>query len=325
MQEIYRQGIFDCRFIQGSKYFVETIMNRKIKFVSKWVYFFCVWVLVATAVSCQSNRIHSKPVSLQLSNATNGTTFNKDNVGKEISIDGLYYGTEEINGFQFAIVFRLEKNGGFLYESSNFLQIFELEVKTPNLIKFKLGRKPDDLVQIFEGDFDSEHITGKFRTFSTDVGNRNDNRKEGIHDSNSDRKKDFRDSDAEREQVRFQKLEISPSPFGCGGLYSNKEYIEESGDVYGDEMLLIPTSRNVFGAFSYDGGEISYSFITSIQDNTFEFEITTSGVKRKFSGTCSQNKVKISYVSEGADIKAEPRVLLKNRELNDFLTELPKS
>ncbi len=296
-----------------------------IGFVSHWFYFFCVCLFVATAISCQSKLTSLKHETLQLSKETNGTPVNDYIVGQDLNIDGLYYGTEENDGYKSAIVFRLNKKGGYLYQEHAISRIFGLEVKTPNLIKFQIGWKPDDIDRVFDGDFDSEHITGKFRFLSKDGGNQNDNRDELIGNINSNIVSNRKPTDrAESERIRFQRLDILPSP-GCqGGLYSNREFNKESGDMIGAEVLLIPTSGKLFGVYTSGNGDVSYAFETQIKDNKFEFEITRKEQKPKFLGVCSQNKINISYVGDGVDIREKPLALLKRQELSDFFIKEPR-
>ncbi len=73
------------------------------------------------------------------------------------------------------------------------------------------------------------------------------------------------------------------------GLFSNMHWVEEAGDVYGYEVLIVSTGDRYFATFQEAQGMPGPPVVVSVRvsGTTIEFEVPNSDGPRTFRGTVS--------------------------------------
>lgn len=85
-------------------------------------------------------------------------------------------------------------------------------------------------------------------------------------------------------------VSLSASPkIRVTGLFSNMHWVEEAGDVYGYEVLIVSTGEAYFATFQEAQGHPDRPVVVSVRVSgaEIEFEVPDSGGGRKFQGIVS--------------------------------------
>ncbi len=84
-------------------------------------------------------------------------------------------------------------------------------------------------------------------------------------------------------------IAASPAKPRVTGLFSNMHWVEEAGDVYGYEVLIVSTGDAYFATFQEAQGRPDRPVVVSVcvSGTSIEFEIPDSDGPRKFRGTVS--------------------------------------
>ena len=224
-------------------------------------------------------------------------------------LDGLYFVSEDDGGLQHPWLFRLSKGKGILYDDLKYLAMRKLEINPSTLtINFET-EEFDNIIYRFRGQFtcDRKGVKGYFHSIYVDD------------------KGEFSNNPTKYE-LSLDRIDTSSTDDGLSGFYSSVEYNEESGDLNGAELIVIPRNKKFFGIFtSYADGTKSHLVKLRQKGQKMEFktlhENTSETYSQKFSVEVLRNKLKISYVGDNVSADARPHLLPKRQSLTDFLTK----
>ena len=127
--------------------------------------------------------------------------------------------------------------------------------------------------------------------------------------------------------VRFLRLEdrgveeASRTPFY--GTYSNIRYGQDSGDMVGSELLLVPTARGATGIFtSYEDGFFMLAMTeTRVTIDQIQFDLETGDSKHHCVGTFSRSNLKLKCNGAAVRSNANPVSLSKKKSLSAVLAK----
>lgn len=268
----------------------------------KYFYFSCLILVIWACRATPSVR-----PELDLTNVTlqkDVTVDRNDNTSADQNIEGLYFGVSDNQLGQRAWLLRLEKGKGILYMPPGNLIISRVEVSSTKHINFQSNAGLGDVAYNFIGQVVSNTIQGEFQ-FSP-AGLSNEKRVTA--------------------EVLLQRIDASSlNDKNVSGLYSNVQYVEEGGDLVGDDLILIPYDEKLIGIFtSYENEMTPYAVDILQQGNKIRFNMNTENGEQSFQGLTSSKEVKLWHNDTTANSETELIILFKKQKLSDVLTKADK-
>lgn len=208
-------------------------------------------------------------------------------------LKGLYFGTSESSGEVRAWLIHLDSRSGKgkLYMPPENLELTLVEVSPTGHVTFRSGVGFGDLVYRFNGRLSSDVLEGEIRISRA---------RPGSNETVGSVPVSLRRLAQPTEAARASHL---------GGVYSNVEYIEEGGDLVGDELILIPTDTELVGIFSsYENEMLPYATIDlKLPASTIKFKTRTAAGEESYEGVVSPDStVILKRTDANADPDAEP-------------------
>ncbi len=235
-----------------------------------------------------SGKIPLENTSANTSGSTHQISHNLTNV-----ISGLYFGSFESEYGNLAWLLEFKNGHAKLYVPPNNLDIRNLELKPEGSISFETEKGLGDLHYKFSGQIINDSLEGTIDLFS------------------------LRPFKANVTLRRIDTNRLKQPEFY--GLFSNVEYIEESGDLVGDELIILPISNDLFGIYtSYENGMISYATKIKRDGNSIKLNIQTEDGVLSFSGFLSLGELRLVLITEESESTQTEIVLPKRREVNNL-------
>jgi hypothetical protein len=219
------------------------------------------------------------------------------------TLDGFYLGTSKDRFGQRAwfLQFESRKQANYLYKPPGLRKLIAITLDQSSNLSFRSEGGP--VIYSFSGQVKPDGIEGTFqvtRDSSENLGEVN---------------------------VSLQKIELQKRgrDMGAGiyGMYSNEEYNEDSGDLTGADLILIPNSNQLLGIFTdYENGMIPYTILNpKYSGGKIEFEIDRPSGKEHYSGPLSTERVILRRDDSQANPEARSRTLTKKGPLERIFTE----
>ncbi len=267
-------------------------------------YFYFSWLML-TICACHATptvRLNSGTTNTDIQR--NVTIYSNNNISANLNIEGLYFGVSDNQLGRRAWLLRLKKGEGILYMPPNNLAIPQVEISPTGHINFQSNVGLGNVTYSFRGQFTSNTIQGEFRLSSV-------------------RPSSEKTSSAE---VALQRIDLSSlNKKNVAGLYSNVQYVEEGGDLVGEDLILIPYQEELIGIFtSYENEMIPYAVNIKQSKNKIKFNIKTDDGEQNFQGLISARSIKLWRNDMKADPEAEPMILPRKQLLSDILTKASK-
>ena len=212
-----------------------------------------------------------------------------------------YFGVTNSGSERRAWLVKLGAKGGVLYMPPGNLRIRHPSISGAGNVSFETEPGLGGVSYRFAGRFEQEKILGEFRTSSAEP---NVGSSTGV-------------------AVTLERMPITTARNALSGFYSNVQFVEEAGDLVGQEVILISAGNQLVGVFtSYESEIIPFSFYPKQVGKKVEFEIITASGTEQFKGFISPKKIQIRRTDADADPKSEPMILPRKKGLDDFLMSL---
>jgi hypothetical protein len=192
-----------------------------------------------------------------------------------------------------------KRSSSVLYLPPELLSITKLNLTSSGQLTFQTTGTAGEITYSFSGQVSSDDIRGKFLT---------------------ERKGRTVSEKLNEAEVVLQKIDLeNVAKHPIAGLYSNMRYHEESGDVVGAMLILIPREKGIIGTFTpYDGSLTPYAIYNvqySDKNKRLVFEIEKQGGKEPYSGAVSAGSVRIKLSDSKAFPNATTLILPKRKSL----------
>lgn len=279
---------------------IEPLVAGLSKGGSKMKYFFYGWVILISCACYTTQTMSHNSNITDIDLQQNTSISNDDKSSTNSSLEGLYFGVSNNELGQRAWLIRITKNKGILYMPPNNLEIPKLEITSAGSINFQSDVGLGGKSYSFNGQIISKSIQGEFDLLS------------GSHS----------DGKTTKFKTALQKIDLS-SLNDMYGLYSNVQYVEEGGDLVGEDLILIPSNKKMSGVFtSYENEMIPYAIDVKQQGNKMKFNINTRNGEQNFQGLISSEKFNFWRNNVNDDPETKPVTLIKKQQLSDFLVKV---
>lgn len=260
-------------------------------------------ILVTIVVAVGVTRV----IQQQLTSILSKQTISNDSSQKKSPpvvqyLEGFYFGISDSRPERQAWFLYLDtKSGtGSCYDSPN-LEVSHVELSPSGRITFQLNLLEKEYLYVFEGKVASNGFDGQLHLLRL-----TDTSHEELHCHNISFQK--LDSDDWRENKTGQ----------MSGLYSNVYLHEETGDLLGEELLLIPTREEMLGIYVlYEGRAGNSQAIRNAQlfGHKIRFKVIQSdGKEQSYERLLSNQK---------SSQKLNESVLHRRRNLFELMTPTP--
>lgn len=261
-------------------------------------YFFYVCILLIGSCASYTTQTISHNSDITVIDLQQNTIINNDDLtSAALNIEGLYFGVSNNNSGQRAWLLRLKKGRGVLYMPPNNLEIPKVEITSIGGIIFQSDVGLGGKFYSFKGQINSSSIDGEFSL---------------LFDSDLDGK-------TAKFKTTLQKIE-TPSLKDIYGLYSNVRFVEEGGDLIGEDLILIPYNKKISGVFtSYENEMIPFPIIFKGREDKIKFSIKTRNGEQSFQGLISSERFNFWRINVNGNAETNPITLTKKQQLSDFL------
>ncbi len=267
-----------------------------------WVWCCHLFLLILFGLSCQSKS--TERIDFDSNNEKRATKYNEVNTVRAESVEnanGLYYGKSNDSN-QYAEIIRLTDNNGAHYKPLGNVKISDVRIGDAKDISFVEGTEFGEYYNGFKGILLPDGMRGWF--LSIDEGSE---------------EKDLSENSIE-DEIIFKKVSDDILESNVGGYYSNVEYNEESGDLGGLKLVLIPTETGFFGAFSsFEGTPYPQAVTVRSDANKFWFDVKDDVGTQRWEGKFTRDGLELIPVGDRIADDVEPELLLKKQSLADFL------
>jgi hypothetical protein len=230
--------------------------------------------------------------------------ISQDPSGPNIQIlDGFYLGTSKDHFGQRAwfLQFDSRKKANYLYMPPGLRKLISITLDQSSNLAFR--SEAGSVIYSFYGRIKPGGIEGTFQVIQDSYENRGE------------------------VNVFLQKIELQRigREMGAGiyGLYSNVEYNEDSGDLTGADLILIPNTDQLLGIFTDFENEMTpYTILNpKYSEGKLEFEIDRPNGKAHYSGPLSTKRVILRRDDSHANPKARSRALTKQGAISTIFAE----
>lgn len=219
------------------------------------------------------------------------------------SLDTLsfYLGVSHDNSGRRAWLIKLDHDGGVLYMPPGNLRIRRPTISKAGDIGFETESGLGGIVYKFTGLITANTIVGKFSSSSDSTSVDNN----------------------EITQVSMERLNSFERQDHVEGLFSNARFVEESGDITGEEIVLIRTQGRLIGIITdFENEMVPFAFYPNKSKSKIAFDIMTSSGSQHFRGTLSTTEIRLNQIDQDIAAKSVPIVLRKKKEISDFFSAL---
>jgi len=222
-------------------------------------------------------------------------------------LDGMYFGVSKDKFGQRAWILYIntKRSSSFLYLPPELISITKLSLTSSGQLTFQTTGTSGEIIYSFSGKISSDNIKGRFLT---------------------ERKGRTISEKLNEAEVELQKIDLEKgTKHPIAGLYSNMRNHEESGDVVGAMLILIPREKGIIGVFvPYDGSLTPYAIYNvqySDKNKRLVFEIEKQGGNEPYSGVVSARSVRIKLSDPKAFPYAETLILPKRNSLTEIFSK----
>lgn len=223
------------------------------------------------------------------------------------ALNGFYFATSKDKYGQRGWLLQIDvtKRLGSLYLPPSMRKLSAISLEPTGHISFRVDGAVGELAKKFSGQLNQSGFKGTLQT------------------SQNGRKSS---ETAAQIEVSFFKVDtdrLPPAQAGAiYGLYSDKEYNRESGDLVGADLILFPSATGIQGIFtSYEDGMIPYAILNAkYSRKKIEFGIEAMEGKEHYSGSVLPKFVKLNRDDAQANPKGDPWVLPKKSSLTGMFS-----
>jgi hypothetical protein len=263
------------------------------------------WVGFATCACQPGNTSDEKKHQVQPVDSS------KQQIDKSQEISGFYFGTSQSQSEEIAWFLKIdfESKTGSLYMPPEVLKLSIVKSDETNQFSFRSNTGFGDVIYEFKGEISRTGMRGTIYQIYPDSKN---------------------NQTFEVLLQRFTPDSLSGSnDTEINGMYSNVKYIEDSGDLFGKELILISTSDGFVGLFTpFEGVPTTQYALMNIKrnENNLQFSLQTKNGIENYTGKILDNRIMLKHINRP---NGSPEVLLKNKSLSETLnlqrSDKPKS
>lgn len=226
----------------------------------------------------------------------------KGSTAAEQPSDELYFGsyTNQFCRCAWFLSLDLANRRGKLFRRPAVLDLTNVEVSQNGRITFRTKADLGSVIYRFEGNQTPDAITGRFDSIPADA------------DTNTD------ETPITTDPVLLEKVTLAvhkPQSRDFSAVYSNVRYVEKSGDLVGEELILFWRGNQPRGIFlMYEGEQMDPLAISDVSFSgaSLKFRVVTVGGELSYAGTFSGDRLRLRRTDANAT-PAFSRMVLFNK------------
>ena len=191
----------------------------------------------------------------------------------------------------------LANRRGRLFKRPTVLDLTNVEVSETGRITFRTKMDFGNVIYRFEGDQGPNGITARIDSIGADA--------------------ETDETPITTDPVLLEKVTLSvqkPQSRDFSAVYSNVRYVEESGDLVGEELILFWHGNEPRGIFlMYEGEQMDPLAISdvSLSGPNLKFRVRTVGGELSYSGTFSGNRLQLRRTDANASADFSRMILFR--------------